>query len=152
MCKKTRILQSKKPVKKIFTLLAEATIKTATKDKMCNSYFQSKASISLLMSFVVTTLAINSLLQATVIVFKKFSLNHPFSTVALSLFNADGSVRQTVKNKLAQILKSKSNETNTEASKGKAIYVDLMVMMRVVTAIPETFKDLALKLMSILPT
>ena len=79
-------------------------------------------------------------------------MNHPFSTVALSLFNADGSVRQTVKNKLAQILKSKSNETNTEASKGKAIYVDLMVMMRVVTAIPETFKDLALKLMSILPT
>ena len=61
-------------------------------------------------------------------------------------------MRQTVKNKLAQILKSKSNETNTEASKGKAIYVDLMVMMRVVTAIPETFKDLALKLMSILPT
>ena len=48
--------------KKIFKLMAEATIKAATKDKMCNFYFQNKTSISSLMIFFVTILAINHLL------------------------------------------------------------------------------------------
>ena len=78
-------------------------------------------------------------------------MNHPHSTITLSLFNADGSVRQTSKSKLAQIFKSKSNEENTEASKGNTVYVvDLMELMQMVMAIPETFADLAFKLISIL--
>ena len=56
------------------------------------------------------------------------------------------------KNKLAQILISRLNKENTDASKENAVYVvDLMVLVRVVTAIPETFQDLAYKLISILP-
>ena len=47
---------------------------------------------------------------------------------------------------------SKSNEENTDTSKEDTMYVvDLMALMRVVTTIPETFEDLALKLTSILP-
>ena len=79
-------------------------------------------------------------------------MNDLLSTVQLSLFTADGSVRQTSKNKLGQILKSKSNEENTDASKGSTMYVvDLMALMQVVTVIPGTFEDLVLKLISILP-
>ena len=82
----------------------------------------------------------------------KKALNDLLSTVQLSLFTADGSVRQTSKNKLGQILKSKSNEENTDASKGSTMYVvDLMALMQVVTVIPGTFEDLVLKLISILP-
>ena len=82
----------------------------------------------------------------------KKALNDLLSTVQLSLFSADGSVRQTSKNKLGQILKSKSNEENTDASKGSTMYVvDLMALMQVVTVIPGTFEDLVLKLISILP-
>ena len=82
----------------------------------------------------------------------KKALNDLLSTVQLSLFSADGSVRQTSKNKLGQILKSKSNEENTDASKGSTMYVvDLMALMQVVTVIPGTFEDLVLKLISVLP-
>ena len=45
----------------------------------------------------------------------------------------------------------RSNEENADASRGNTLYVvDLMALMRVVTAIPETFEDLAIKLTSIL--
>ena len=72
ICGKTHILQNEKDIvaKKIFTLLAEAAIKAATKE-MCNFYFQNKTSISSLMSFFISTLAINYLLQATVVVLEK---------------------------------------------------------------------------------
>ena len=47
---------------------------------------------------------------------------------------------------------SKSNKENADASEENTMYVvDLMALMRVVMAIPETFEDLALMLTSILP-
>ena len=105
------------------------------------------------MSIFFTTLAINHLqLPFSKSFSNKKALNDLLSTVQLSLFSADGSVRQTSKNKLGQILKSKSNEENTDASKGSTVYVvDLMALMQVVTVIPGTFEDLVLKLISILP-
>ena len=79
------------------------------------------------------------------------ALNHPLSIGPLILFNADGSARKSGKIRLAQILMSRSNEENADASRGNTMYVvDLMALMRVVTAIPETFEDLAIKLTSIL--
>ena len=44
ICGKTHIQQNKKDIlaKRIFTLLAEATVKSAAKDKMCDFYFQNK--------------------------------------------------------------------------------------------------------------
>ena len=50
------------------------------------------------------------------------------------------------------MLISKSDKENTTASKENAVYVvDLMELIRVVTSISESFEDLALKLISILP-
>ena len=79
-------------------------------------------------------------------------LNHSLATAPVSLFDTDGSARKTSKNKLAPILMSKSNKENADASEENTMYVvDLMALMRVVMAIPETFEDLALMLTSILP-
>lgn len=44
---------------------------------------------------------------------------------------------------LASIFMTKSNEENTDASKENSI-VNLMALMRVLMAIPETFEDLTL--------
>ena len=74
------------------------------------------------------------------------ALNHLLSIVPLSLLNAYGSVCKKSKNKLSPILMSKSDNENADASKE-----NLMAMMRVVTSISESFEDLALKLISILP-
>ena len=52
--------------KKILTLLTEAT-KAAAKDRMC----EIRTPVSSLMSFFVTTLAINHLLSTTSVVFEK---------------------------------------------------------------------------------
>ena len=53
---------------------------------------------------------------------------------------------------MASILMSRSNEENADAFRGNTMYiVDLMALMRVVTAILKTLKDLVLKLTSILP-
>ena len=58
---------------------------------------------------------------------------------------------KTSKNKLDEILISKSDKENATASKENTMYVvDLMALMRVVTPILEFFEDLALKLISIL--
>ena len=59
---------------------------------------------------------------------------------------------KTSKNKLDPMLISKSDKENTTASKENTVYVvDLMELMRVVTPISESFEDLALTLISILP-
>ena len=59
---------------------------------------------------------------------------------------------KTSKNKLDPMLISKSDKENTTASKENTVYVvDLMELMRVVTPISESFEDLALQLISILP-
>ena len=80
------------------------------------------------------------------------ALEYPLSTVPLSLCNANGSMRKTNKSKLSQIIMSKSNEEVTDASKENTVYiVDLMALIRVITEIPNTFEDLAIKLISILP-
>ena len=56
--------------KKILTLLAEAAIKTSAK-KMYDFYFKTMISISLFMSYNVTTFAINNLITAKSVVFEK---------------------------------------------------------------------------------
>ena len=54
--------------------------------------------------------------------------------------------------KMDLILISKSDKENPTAAKENTVYVlDLMALMRVVTPISESFEDLALKLISILP-
>ena len=59
---------------------------------------------------------------------------------------------KTSKNKLDPILISKSNKENATAYKENTVHVvDLMALMRGVTPISESFEDLALKLISILP-
>ena len=59
---------------------------------------------------------------------------------------------KTSNNKLDPIRISKSDKENASASKENTVHVvDLMALMRVVTPISESFEDLALKLISILP-
>ena len=56
------------------------------------------------------------------------------------------------KKKLYPILISKSDKENATASKENTVYVvDLMALMRGVTPISESFEEIALKLISILP-
>ena len=55
----------------MLTLSAEATIKAIAKDKICDFYFpKRRISIGSLMSFIVTTLAINHLPTATAAIFE----------------------------------------------------------------------------------
>ena len=115
---KTRIQQNKKNIgaKRILTLLAEATIKTAAKDKMC----ETRTSISLLMRCFVTTLAINHLFSATVVGFERllqWSTLRKLWTILFLLFPYVGSMLFKNKNKLAPILTSKSNDEKIDASK-----------------------------------
>ena len=73
ICGKARTQQNKKGIvtKKIFTLLAEATIKIAGKDKLCDFYFQNKHLDLIAHELFVTTFPINQLLSATAVVFEK---------------------------------------------------------------------------------
>ena len=80
------------------------------------------------------------------------AFNYHFSTIPLSLSNANGSVRKTSKKKLAYILMSELNEENTDDSKEKTEYIDdLKTLIRLMTAILETLEDLSLNLISVLP-
>ena len=68
------------------------------------------------------------------------ALDHPFL-----LFPYFYSMLIKNKSKLPPMLTPKSNEENADASKeSTTCVVDLMALMRVVMAIRETFKDLAL--------
>ena len=75
------------------------------------------------------------------------TLNHPLSTVPLRWFNAIQEQEQTGSYTYVQV-KWRENRC---FKKNTTYVVDLMELMRVVIVIPETFKDLALKLISILP-
>lgn len=86
-----------------------------------------------------------------VIDFEK-ALTYPLSDVPLSLCNADGSMRKTSKSKLANKILSQSNEQTHAVEKEHTVYiVDLMALVRVISEIPETFEDLALKVISTIP-
>lgn len=80
------------------------------------------------------------------------ALNYPLSAVPLSLYNADGSVCKTSESEPAHIFIFKSFEENTDALKENLCMSLISVtLIRVVTAIPETSSELALKLPLILP-
>lgn len=101
--------------KKILVLLAEATIKTAPKDKMCETI----TSISSLMSFFVTALTLNQLPEADLGLFTlgfscsfckvspmvnfEEDLTNPLTTVSLNLFNASQEQQPTGSDTYVQI-------------------------------------------------
>ena len=58
-------------VKKVLTLLAEATVKATTKDKMCDFYFQNKDLDLIILELLCHHLATNYLLWTTAVVFEK---------------------------------------------------------------------------------
>ena len=140
--------------KKTFTPLTEATIKAAAKGKMSDFYFLNN--VLDLMSYELlchqpyyesfTFSHGCSFCKASPMIDFEEALNHLLSIVPLSLLNVYGSVCKKSKNKRNPILMSKSDNENADASKE-----NLMAMMRVVTSISESFEDLALKLISILP-
>ena len=109
--------------KKILTLLAEATIKAATKEKTCDFYFKNKDLDLIADEFLCHHPCCKSFTIGYSCSFRKASpmiifgkaLNYPLSIVSLGLFNADWSICKASKNKLAPILMSKSNEENTDA-------------------------------------
>ena len=82
----------------------------------------------------------------------KAALEYPLSDLPLSLCNADGTMRKTSKSKLANLILSTSNDQNHEAEKESTAYVvDLMALVRLMKEIPETFEELALKILSFIP-
>ena len=86
-----------------------------------------------------------------VIDFEK-ALTYPLSEVPLSISNADGSMRKTVKSKLSKLILSRCTDNNQDPDKQSTVYVvDLMALVRVATDIPETFEAFALKLLHYIP-
>ena len=99
---------------------------------MYDFYFKTMISISSFMSYNVTTFAINDLITAKSVVFEK-----PFQWLNLLM-------RKGSKSRLAQILMSKWNEENTDASKENTVHVnDIMALIQVTTVVPETLQELS---------
>ena len=82
------------------------------------------------------------------------ALQYPLSPVPLSLCNADGTMRKTNKCDLMKLILQSTN--NAEAPKIKeqnSVYIiDLMAAIRTVREIPDTFQDLAFKIIKSIPT
>ena len=98
-CEKIRIRRNKRDIaaKKILTLLAEATIKAATKEKTCDFYFKNKDLDLIADEFLCHQPCCKSFTIGYSCSFRKASpmiifgkaLNYPLSIVSLGLFNAD---------------------------------------------------------------
>ena len=92
-----------------------------------------------------------SIKQEKKIDFEK-ALTHPLSEVPLSLCNADGSMRKTNKSKLAKNILSRIIEESSDFNKiHTAFIVDFMALVRTMSQLPETFEELALKLVQHIP-
>ena len=71
----------------------------------------------------------------------------------LALCNADGSMRKTNKSNFRKkVLSRLTDETTPLFEKGStAVIVDFMALVRTIPQVPDTFEDLAMKLISFLP-
>ena len=74
--------------------------------------------------------------------------------VPLRLSNADGSRRSTTKSKLNDILMKRAKTTSELPSKtGVSVFiVDLMALIQTMTKIPDTYEELAVHLLKIIPS
>ena len=81
------------------------------------------------------------------------ALTYPLAEVPLTLCNADGSMRKTNKSNLdKKVLSRLTDETTPIFEKGNtAVIVDFMGLVRTITHVPDTFEDLAMKIISFLP-
>ena len=81
------------------------------------------------------------------------ALKYPLGDVPLSLCNGDGSTRKTNKSKLAQIIISRMDTSTTpDVQKERTAYiVDVMVLIRMLSGLPDTFERLAWKMLSCIP-
>ena len=79
---------------------------------------------------------------------------YPLCAVPLSLRDADGSRRSTMKSKLNEVLMENSKQFQNEELPSKAnvsVYiVDLMALARTMTKIPETYEELAIQLFNMI--
>ena len=71
----------------------------------------------------------------------------------LALCNADGSMRKTNKSNLGKKVLSRLTDETTQVFQtgSTAVIVDFMALVRTITQVPDTFEDLAMKLISFLP-
>ena len=83
----------------------------------------------------------------------KEALKFPLSPTPLSISNADGSMRKTNKSVLTSIILNftNTNKPPVESNSNSVYIVDMISAIRTLREIPETFKDLANKLVRILP-
>ena len=88
----------------------------------------------------------------------KKALGYPLTPVPLSLSNADGTIQKTQKSELMKILIQNSSTDYMDVNNiipGKeyvvAYNVDLMALVQTFTSFPETFEELALKIVAAIP-
>ena len=81
------------------------------------------------------------------------ALKYPLSPVPLALAHADGQRRKTNKSALYDhALSSSQPETSTISEDGSKVYIlDLAAQLRGMTKVPDTFEDLAGKLLNDIP-
>ena len=81
-------------------------------------------------------------------------MEYPLAAVPLSICITDGTIRKTNKSELAKvILTNATNEPAPETNLDDIIYiVDLTAFVRTISQIPETFEDLAFKIIKSIPS
>ena len=81
------------------------------------------------------------------------ALTYPLGEVLLALCNADGPMQKTNKSNLGKkVLSRLTDETTPLFEKGStAVIVDFVALVRTITQVPDTFEDLAMKLILFLP-
>ena len=106
---------------------------------------------------IVGTLLAYSARNEKMIDFEK-ALEYPLCSIPLSLANLDGSPRSTTKSKLLGVITQKCElplqhprEIQPPKDSVGAFVVDFMAIVRTITEIPDTYEDLAWKLVKMLP-
>ena len=106
---------------------------------------------------IVGTLLAYSARSEKMIDFEK-ALEYPLCSIPLSLTNLDGSPRLTTKSKLLEVITQKCElplqhprEIQPPKDSVGAFVVDFMAIVRTMTEIPDTYEDLAWKLVKMLP-
>ena len=106
---------------------------------------------------IVGTLLAFSARNEKMIDFEK-TLEYPLCSIPLSLANPDGSPRSTTKSKLLEVITQKCElplqhprEIQPPKDIVRAFVVDFMAIVRTMTEIPDTYEDLAWKLVKMLP-
>ena len=106
---------------------------------------------------IVGTLLAYSARSEKMIDFEK-ALEYPLCSIPLRLANPDGSPRSTTKSKLFEVITQKCElplqhprEIQPPKDSVGAFVVDFMAIVRTMTEIPDTYEDLAWKLVKMLP-